>query len=262
MTDTAQISPVPRLRPLSNADVLASLRAGLADFRRAPAFGLFFGAIFSMTGIVIFLQLVVWESSYWVLPIAAGFPLVGPFLAVGLYAVSRALADGKVPDWAAILAVPIRESRRQIPWMAFVALFFYLVWVYMAHLIFALSFGLKPLTNVMTSHALLLTQEGIVMLCVGSLVGGALAFLLFAVSVISTPMMLDREIDVVTAMVLSFRSVIENKGPMLLWGLIVAGSSAVAMVPLFLGMLVVFPVLGHASWHLYTRAVAPGGAAL
>jgi len=258
MTDAAQMSPVPRLRPLSNADILAALGAGFADFRRAPAFGLFFGGVFSVTGIVIFLQLVVWDSSYWVLPIAAGFPLLGPFLAVGLYAVSRALAKGEPLDWAAILAVPIRESGRQIPWMAFVALFFYLVWVYMAHLIFALSFGLKPLTNVMTSHALLLTQEGIVMLCVGSVVGGALAFLLFAVSVVSIPMLLDREIDIVTAMVLSFRSVLENKGPMLLWGAIIAGSSLIAMVPLFLGMLVVFPVLGHASWHLYTRAVAPG----
>ncbi|HSF96712.1 MAG TPA: DUF2189 domain-containing protein [Thermohalobaculum sp.] len=256
MTDAAQVSPLPRLNRLTNADVLAALGAGFADFRRAPAFGLFFGAIFSLTGIVIFLQLVVWQSSYWVLPIAAGFPLLGPFLAVGLYAVSRALSKGEPLDWASILSVPLREGRRQVPWMAFVAVFFYLVWVYLAHLIFALSFGLKPLTNVMSSHALFLTLEGITMLVVGSAVGGALAFLLFAVSVISIPMMLDREIDFVTAMVMSFRCVLENKGPMLLWGAIVAALSGVAMAPLFLGMLLVFPVLGHASWHLYTRAVA------
>ncbi|TFH40593.1 MAG: DUF2189 domain-containing protein [Lysobacterales bacterium] len=160
-------------------------------------------------------------------------------------------------DWAAVITVPFKEKSRQIPSMTFVALFFYLVWVYMAHLIFALSFGLKPLTNVMTSFDLLLTQEGIVMLCGGTLVGGALALLLFAVTVVSIPMILDREIDAVSAMITSFRAVLENKGPMLLWGLIIAVSSMIAMVPLFLGMLVVFPVLGHTSWHLYKKAVAP-----
>jgi uncharacterized membrane protein len=248
-------SRMPTIRRLTNDDVLASLKAGMADFRKAPAFGLFFASFFTAIGIVIYLQLVVWGTSYWALPIAAGFPLVGPFLAVGLYAVSGAFERGETPDWATIIKVPVSESRRQIPWMAFVVLFFYLIWVYMAHLIFALSFGLKPLTNVTSSFDILFSQEGILMLFMGSIVGGAMAFLLFAVSVVSIPMLLDREIDAVTAMVTSFRCVLENKGPMLLWGVIVAALSAAAMVPLFLGMLVVFPVLGHASWHLYRKAV-------
>jgi uncharacterized membrane protein len=258
MTPTTQAPAAPRLRKISHTDVLSALRAGLADFRRAPSFGLFFGGIFTVIGIVIFLQMIVWETSYWVLPIAVGFPLLGPFLAIGLYEVSRMLEQNEPLDWATVITVPIKEKSRQIPSMTFVALFFYLVWVYMAHLIFALSFGLKPLTNVMTSFDLLLTQEGIVMLCAGTLVGGALALLLFAVTVVSIPMILDREIDAVSAMITSFRAVLENKGPMLLWGLIIAVSSMIAMVPLFLGMLVVFPVLGHASWHLYKKAVAPG----
>ena len=141
--------------------------------------------------------------------------------------------------------------------MVFVSLFFYLVWVYLAHLIFALSFGLKPLTNIMTSTDILFSQEGILMLFAGTVVGGALAFLLFAITVVSIPMIIDREIDAVTAMITSFRSVLENKGPMLLWGAIIAVSSLVAMIPLFLGMLIVFPILGHASWHLYKRAIKP-----
>lgn len=257
MTPTTQVPAAPHLRKISHADVLSALRAGLADFCRAPGFGLFFGGIFTIIGIVIFLQLIVWGTSYWVLPIALGFPLLGPFLAIGLYEVSRMLEQNEPLDWAAVITVPFKEKSRQIPSMTFVALFFYLVWVYMAHLIFALSFGLKPLTNVMTSFDLLLTQEGIVMLCGGTLFGGALALLLFAVTVVSIPMILDREIDAVSAMITSFRAVLENKGPMLLWGLIIAVSSMIAMVPLFLGMLVVFPVLGHTSWHLYKKAVAP-----
>lgn len=245
----------PALRKLHVGDIKQALQAGLRDFRRAPAFGLFFGAIFTAIGIVIFLQLVVWESAYWALPIAAGFPLVGPFLAAGLYEVSRVLERGESPEWASVLVAPFRQGSRQIQWMAFVAVFFYMVWVYLAHLIFALSFGLKPLTNIASSPDLLFSSQGLVMLVLGSIVGGGLAVLLFSVSVIAVPMLLDRDIDVVTAMVASCRSVLENRGPMLFWGLIVAGTTAAAMVPLFLGMIVALPVLGHASWHLYTRAV-------
>ncbi len=258
MSTAVQSAPMPRAKRLDRDDILSALKAGAADFRRAPAFGLFFGGVFTVIGIVIFLQLVVWQSSYWVLPIAAGFPLVGPFLAVGLYEVSRRLETGAPLDWAAIIRAPIGAGSRQVPSMAFVALFFYLVWVYMAHLIFALSFGLKPLTNVTSSPALLLSPEGIFMLFAGTLVGGGLALLLFTVSVFSIPMLLDRDIDVVTAMVASARAVLENKGPMIFWGLIVAAASVAAMLPLFLGMLVVFPVLGHASWHLYRRAFGAG----
>lgn len=256
MTDSTQAPAMPRLNRLANEDVFAALGAGVADFRKAPAFGLFFGGIFTAAGIVIFLQLAVWQSSYWAVPMAAGFPLLGPFLAVGLYAVSRSLAKGERPDWAAVLAVPVAEGRRQLPWMAFVALFFYFVWVYLAHLIFALSVGLKPLDSIGSLAQLLLTPSGAVMLIIGTAVGGVLAFLLFAVMVIAVPMVIDREIDFVTAMVTSFRSVLENRGPMLTWGAIIAGLSAAAMLPMFLGMLVVFPVLGHASWHLYRKAVA------
>ena len=93
MTDVTQTPKVPEIRSLSYQDVLSSLKAGFRDFRRVPHFGLFFGGIFSITGIVIFLQLIVWGSSYWVLPIAVGFPLLGPFLAVGLYEVSHRLQE-------------------------------------------------------------------------------------------------------------------------------------------------------------------------
>jgi uncharacterized membrane protein len=257
MTDVTQTPKVPEIRSLSYEDVLSSLKAGFRDFRRVPHFGLFFGGIFSITGIVIFLQLIVWGSSYWVLPIAVGFPLLGPFLAVGLYEVSHRLQEKEPLDWGAILTIVVREKAHQIPSMVFVCLFFFLVWVYLAHLIFALSFGLKPLTNIMSSTDILFSQEGILMLFAGTIVGGALAFLLFAVTVVSIPMIIDREIDAVTAMITSFRAVLENKGPMLLWGAIIAVSSLIAMIPLFLGMLIVFPILGHATWHLYKRAIKP-----
>jgi uncharacterized membrane protein len=153
--------------------------------------------------------------------------------------------------------VVARQRSRQIPMMMFVCIFFFLVWVYLAHLIFALSFGLKPMTNVMSSPEILFTQEGVIMLAVGTAIGGGLAFLLFAITVISLPMLLERELDVVTAMIVSFQSVLKNKGPMLLWGLIVVICTMLAMLPLFLGIVVVFPVLGHASWRLYRKTIEP-----
>lgn len=245
------------IRPLSAADVTESLRAGFRDFARAPAFGVFFGAVFSAIGIVIFLQLVVWGASFEVLPFAIGFPLIGPFAAVGLYEVSRRLEAGEPLDWAAVLTVVVRQRSRQMPMMMFVCVFFFLVWVYLAHLIFALSFGLAPMINVMSSPEILFTAEGVTMLVAGTVVGGALAFLLFALTVTSLPLLLEREIDVVSAMIVSFRSVMANLRPMLLWAAIVAGATMVAMVPIFLGIIVVFPVLGHASWWLYRKTIAP-----
>ncbi|WP_112321006.1 DUF2189 domain-containing protein [Oceanibium sediminis] len=255
MNQTAAPDRAPEIGTITQQDLRAALAAGWRDFRAAPVFGLAIGAVFSVIGIVIYLQLAVWGSSYWALPLMAGFPLIGPFAAVGLYEVSRQLEAGGKPDAARVLSVILGESRRQIPSLAFVALFLFLFWVYMAHLIFALSFGLKPLTNILSSTDLLMTTEGATMLITGTLVGGALAGLLFAITVISVPMLVEREIDVVTAMVTSFQAVAENPRVMLTWGAIIAVLSALAMAPFFLGMLVIFPVLGHASWHLYRRVV-------
>lgn len=259
MTVTTDRPPTPVLQTLSQDDLRAALSAGFADFMKAPLYGFFFGGVFSIGGILVSWLLIVHASSYWVLPIAAGFPLIGPFAAVGLYEISRRIEAGEPLNWSGVLGAVIRQGRLQLPSYAFVVLFIYLIWVYLAHLVFALSFGLKPLTNVMTSADLLMTSEGITMLVVGTIVGGGLAALLFAVSVIAVPMLVDRDIDVVTAMVTSVQSALMNQKTMILWGGIIAVSIAVAMVPLFLGMLVVFPVLGHTSWHLYRRAVAPIG---
>ncbi|MEL6680305.1 MAG: DUF2189 domain-containing protein [Pseudomonadota bacterium] len=258
MTDTAHppAAPPPVIRTIGSADVTDALRAGLADFRRAPRFGLFFGAVFSVLGILIAAQLWVLQSGYWVLPLMAGFPLIGPFVAVGLYEVSRRLEDDAPLDWRDVIGVVYDQRKGQLPSMAFVVLFFLLVWVYLAHLVFALSFGLQPLTNVMTSPEVFLSAEGLTMVTLGTLVGGALAALLFAITVVGVPLLLERELDVVTAMITSFEAVNRNARPMILWGALVTGLTVLAMIPLFLGMLVIFPVLGHATWHLYRKVIA------
>lgn len=254
MTETQATSSPPELAELDFSDLKLALKRGFADYRRAPVFGLVFGLIFTLMGVVLYLQFMVWKSDWSIVPLAAGFPLVGPFVAVGFYEISKILGRGEKATWHAVLQAIYAERKGQIPSIAFVVLFVFLIWVYLAHLVFALSFGLKPLTNVMSSIDILFTQEGIMMLVMGTIVGGALAFILFAVTVIGIPLLVDRDIDVVTAMITSFSLVLNNFVVMAAWGVMVALLLTIAMIPFFLGLIVVLPILGHATWHLYRIA--------
>lgn len=248
-------SPPPILNKVTFADVSGALREGLADFLKAPWFGLFFTTFYVAGGLIILFQLKVVSQSYWVIPLGLGFPLLGPFAAVGLYEVSRRLDAGEALDWAAIIGVVMRQTGRQIPSLAVVVILIFLFWIYAAHLVFALFFGLKAMTNVMTSYDILWTVDGAIMLAVGTGVGAFLSFILFSTTVLGLPLLLAREIDVVTAMVTSVRCVLENPAPMLGFGLLAGATMLIGMTPYFLGLFVALPVLGHATWRLYRRAV-------
>lgn len=249
----------PRLLPISVDDVYASLADGWADFRAAPQFGLFFGGIYALIGIVLFLQLWVWDRPAWILPLALAFPLVGPFVAIGCYDVSRRRQRGMPLDWAQILGVVWAERNRQMPAMAFVVLAGMLIWLWAAAIIVALFLGQVQAAVYSDVDALLATGPGLAMLVVGTLVGGVIAAVLFSLTAVSLPLLLDRDIDYVTAMVTSVKVVRNNPGPMLAWAWIVAASLLVAMLPFFAGLVVALPVLGHGTWHLYRRAIAPEG---
>lgn len=259
MSDNANAAPAPSPPPILNrigfADIFAALREGAGDFLRSPAFGIFFAAFYVVGGLVIFFQLKVLAQSWWVIPIGLGFPLLGPFAAVGLYEVSRRLEAAEPLDWAAIIGVVVRQSGRQIPSLAVVVILIFLFWIYAAHLVFALFFGLKAMTNIMSSYDILWTKDGLIMLSVGTGVGAFLSFILFSISVVGLPLLLDREIDVVTAMVTSFRCVLENAAPMLCFGILAGALMLVGMLPYFLGLFIALPVLGHATWRLYRKAV-------
>ncbi|MBC6441979.1 MAG: DUF2189 domain-containing protein [Rhodobacteraceae bacterium] len=259
MTDTTALSPIPTVRGIGTVDTYQALRAGLSDFQRAPLFGLFFGALFSVFGILIAWGLVQGEASYWILPAAAGFPLVGPFAAVGLYEVSRRLERGEPLQWWPVLTSGFTARGGQLPFFAVLAIFVFLVWIVLARVIFAVSFGTASMTNIMTSFEVFFTFQGILMLAIGSTVGAALATLLFSISVVGVPLLVDRDIDVVTAMITSFKATVENRSAMFLWGCIVAVTSIFAMLPLFLGMILVFPMLGHSAWHLFRMVIEPEG---
>ncbi|WP_406873015.1 DUF2189 domain-containing protein [Aminobacter sp. P9b] len=247
---------LPEVRALTVADIRQSLAEGAADFARCPAVGLMIGAVFMVIGMAITVSLLVLHEPWLIYPFAIGFPLVGPFAAVGLYEVSRRLEAGQAPALGEVLRVIWAQRRREVSWMAFVMLFVFWIWMYQIRLLIALILGrmsfatLDRFVDVVTT-----TSEGWIFLGIGHVVGAALALVLFSITVISIPMLLDREVDFVTAMITSVRTVLASPVVMLGWGLVVTLAVLAACVPFFLGLLVVLPVLGHATWHLYRRAV-------
>jgi uncharacterized membrane protein len=257
MTDISdampEASPLPEIGQVTLGELRAVLRAGVDDFRRAPQFGLFFSATYVLGGF-----LMVWLGAghvTWTLATSLGFPLAAPFAAVGLYEVSRRLERGQPLVWREVLGVVWMERRRQLPWMGAIIVIYFLFWTFLAHMIFALFMGLSAMTNISSSWEAFLTQAGLTMIAVQFLVGGVLAFLLFSMTVVSLPLLLEKEVDFVSAMILSIRTVSENLVVMGLWAMIIAVMTLIALVPWFLGLVVVLPVLGHATWHLYRRAL-------
>lgn len=230
-----------------------ALRAGLGDFRAAPAFGLFFSAFYVAGGVAIWLVYAASGEEWWLIPFIAGFPLLAPFAAIGLYEVSRRIEAGEALDWGAVLGVVFSQKDRQVPSMAMVILLIFMFWVFVAHTIFALFLGLSAMTNVTSSLTVLTTGSGPLMLLVGTLVGAGFAAVLFAITVAGLPLLLDREVDFVSAMILSVRAVATNAGPMALWGAAIAALLFLGMLPVFLGLFLVLPVLGHATWHMYRQ---------
>jgi uncharacterized membrane protein len=247
--DLPPASPLPEIGELTIAHLRSALWAGLADFRRAPHFGLFFSAVYVLGGFAM-----VWLGAghvTWTLATSLGFPLAAPFAAVGLYEVSRRLETDQPLEWRAVLGVVWAERNRQIPWMGAIIVIYFLFWTFLAHMIFALFMGLSTITNISGSWDMFLTSQGLTMIAVEMAVGGVLAFLLFAMTVMSLPLMLEKEVDFISAMLLSIRTVSENPAVMALWALIIAVLTILALAPYFLGLFIVLPVLGHATWHLY-----------
>lgn len=251
-------SPKPKLRPVSFQDIREALVQGWRDFRAAPSYGLFFGGFYALGGFAILMLLNAYGKPWMIVPIAIGFPLLGPFVAAGLYEVSRRLHAGEPMDFGTILGFMLRQGRREFSWMAFIVLFLFWIWMYQARVMIALFLDMKAFSSFPTLlETVFTTQNGLTMLLLGSISGTIVATILFTTTVIAMPLLVDREHDIVTAIVTSWKTVLDNPGPMLAWGAIVGAITLLAMLPAFLGLFVALPVLGHATWHLYRHAVEP-----
>jgi uncharacterized membrane protein len=252
---SGKIDPV--VRRIGAADIAEALGQGLRDFQAAPLCGLAFGALYAAGGIAILLCLTAFGLVYLAYPLAAGFALIGPFVAIGLYEVSRRRETGAPISLRGLWATV--SSRSEIGWMAFVTLFIFVIWMYQVRLLIALLIGLNASFSSMHEFltVVLTTNEGLLFLAIGNAVGAALSLILFSLTVVSFPLLLDRDVDFVTAMVTSVRAVVMSPLPMIGWAAIIVVLLIVSALPYFLGLLVTLPVLGHATWHLYRRIVAP-----
>lgn len=250
----APIAPAAVASDLTVNDLRAAMAAGWSDFRAHPIFGLFFGAIYVGAGMFLYFALFVRGEIAWLIPAAAGFPLLAPFVAVGLYEVSRRREAGMPMSWRVVLGALRGRGDEQILSMGVILFVAFGFWLMVAHGIFAIFLAESGIGS--ESMELFYTGAGIMMLLVGGLVGALMALAFYAITVVSLPMLVDREVDFITAIIVSLATVRSNKGVLLAWAAMIAITLFVAMLPLFLGLLVVLPVLGHATWHLYRRAVS------
>jgi uncharacterized membrane protein len=238
------------LNQLGLRDPLRWLALGLRDFRRAPVIGLFYGAVFMVMGWAL---LKVYEHApAYTLALSAGFVLMGPFLCLGLYRVSQRLEAGQKPDFGdSLLAWDTRSAQLGI--FGFVLLVLEMLWGRATLVIFAVSFDGMP--DFRGSLLALLDPQNLGFIVAWLAVGAVFAGLIFAFSVVSMPMILDRQTDAITAGLTSLRLVLTQTGVMLWWGALIALITTLSLLPWFLGLLLTGPVIGHASWHAYRAAV-------
>lgn len=237
---------------INSDNVWKWIRAGWQDMWRRPAASLGYGILITAMSWIVIGCLYFFNLVYLMLPFAAAFIFAGPLLAVGVYEISRQYdpSPGNAGPPRGFFSTP-----RQVLYMGVLLVLFGLAWIRIATLLFALFFGasMPPLDEFFPS--LFLTADGAVFLALGTMIGGILAFTAFVVSAVSIPLLLDRDVDIFAGVATSIKAVSSNVGPMLLWAWVVAVITGLALIPLMLGLIIAFPLLGHATWHCYRDLV-------
>jgi uncharacterized membrane protein len=228
----------------------AWLAAGWRDLWSVPRISLLYGGAFAAASVTLALGL-----PSLTLALAGGFLLIGPAAAVGLYEASRRIEHGESPRLGQVLTQALRAPG-QLAFFGAILGFVYAVWVQLAFLLFMLFFGSRPLPPASEFvQTLLLTNHGLALLVTGTIIGSILAALVFAISVVSVPLLMTRRIDAITAIVASLEAVRVNPKPMALWAGLIAGFMALGLASLFVGLAIAFPLIGHASWHAFRDLV-------
>lgn len=250
------VTALPEVRKISPADLADALKKGVDDFRAMPTHAVFLCLLYPIVGIVLLRATLGFEILPLLYPLAAGFALIGPFAAIGLYELSRRREQGLETSWQHAFDVVHSRSFGAIVALGLVLLVIFGIWLAVAHAIYVANFGYRePASLTGFAREVLTTRAGLNLMLVGNLVGLLFALVVLVISVVSFPLLLDRNVGAAGAVVTSVRAVAENPGTMLLWGLIVAAALLLGSIPLFFGLAVVMPVLGHATWHLYRKTV-------
>lgn len=244
---------VPHIGPPLPGFIGRALKAGWTDFKTAPAFGLITGAAAVLAGWAL-AGITVWAgNTFWLILAVLGFPLVAPLCALGTYEVSRRIGAGESVSLSDVAARLWAERLRQLPWLSMMIVIALLFWFFLGHMIFALFLGLRPMVNITSSFDVFLTGSGLMMLALGTVVGAIFATVLYAFCVLGLPLLLAREVDYMTAILTSAGHVRRYPAQMLGWAIVIVILLFLAILPGLLGLLIVLPWLGHASWHIYAQ---------
>ncbi len=244
------------VRAITVDDIRAALAAGVADFMAMPTHVVFLVVIYPVIGLLIARLTMDGDLLPLAYPMAAGFALIGPFAALGMYALSRRRERGLSPTWRDAFDAFRSPGTPAIAGLAVLQLAVFVAWIATAQALFAgLAGDFHPRSLGDLLGFVFATPAGWALLVLGNGLGCLFAALAFALSVVSLPLLLDRGGTAADAVRTSIRAVRASPGPMALWGLIVAAALLVGCLPVFVGLAVVLPVLGHATWHLYRRAV-------
>jgi uncharacterized membrane protein len=262
MADARGLHVQPAVRRIAVGDLTEALRLGFEDFWAKPSHYVFLCLIYPIVGLI----LTQWSSGsnavQLVYPLMSGFALVGPFAAIGLYEISRRRERGMDTSWHHALDVRHSPALPSIAVIGAMLVALFLVWLYTAQSIYTALLGDRPPASVGGFlEQVFTTAAGWKLILLGNAAGFVFAVIVLATTVVAFPLLLDRDVGAVAAIETSARAVIANPGPMALWGLIVAALLVIGSIPLFAGLAVVVPVLGHATWHLYRKVVAPDGSA-
>jgi uncharacterized membrane protein len=244
------------IRRIGPQDCVAALREGLDDFVAVPTHPIFVGLFYALGGVAVVGLTSFANALHLVFPFAAGFALVGPFFAVGLYELSRRRERGLAVSWSDAFSVFRSPALPSIVALGLFLFALFAIWIGVAEVLYMQLYGPKPPAAALSFlYDVLTTNRGWTLIAVGGLVGFCFAALALCVSVVSFPLLLDRDLGVVPAVVASVRLAQANPGAVALWGFLVAAALVLGSLPFFIGLALVMPVLGHATWRFYRRAI-------
>jgi uncharacterized membrane protein len=246
----------PAVRKIDIADLMDVLASGLRDFGAYRTDVIFLCIIYPLAGLLLASVAFGYDMLPMLFPLASGFALIGPVAAVGLYEMSRRREQGVDITWADAFGVVSAPAFGAVLVLGLILLAIFLFWLAAAYAIWLMTLGPVPPASIGAFvHEVFTTGAGWTLIVVGVGVGFLFALLVLAISVVSFPLLLDRDVGLYTAVATSVRAVLTNPGPMAVWGLIVAGGLVLGSIPVLLGLIIVMPVLGHATWHLYRKVV-------
>jgi uncharacterized membrane protein len=256
LVGTEAINAPPVVRRIRFTDLRDALAKGIDDFKAMPSHALFLCLIYPVVGMVLGAVTFGYGLIPLAYPLVAGFALLGPLAAIGLYDLSRRRELGLPTDLSRSFEIIHLPSFGAIVALGLLLMAIFLLWLAVAHWIYVANIGSVPMPSLAAfMDRILNTPEGFRVIVLGNVIGFVFALVVLTISVVSFPLLLDRDVGAVEAVLTSYRAVRKNPMVMAAWGLIVAGSLVIGSLPFLLGLTVVMPVLGHTTWHLYRKVV-------